>query len=53
MRTSLAVHNYSIRTLYAELSNITQLRDEVATGTAEDPAKRVHRPKGQLRRTRD
>jgi DNA-binding PadR family transcriptional regulator len=53
MRTSLAVHNYSIRALYAELSNIAQLRDEVAVGTAEDPAKRVDRPKGQLRRTRD
>jgi len=53
MRTSLAVLNYSIRSLYAELSNITQLRDEVAVGTTEDPAKRVHRPKGQLRRTRD
>jgi len=52
MRTSLAVLNYSIRSLYAELSNITQLRDEVAIGTAEDPAKRVDRPKGQLRRTR-
>jgi DNA-binding PadR family transcriptional regulator len=51
MRTSLAVHNYSIRALYAELSNITQLRDEIAVGTAEDPAKRVDRPKGQLRRT--
>lgn len=53
MRTSLAVLNYSIRSLYAELSNITQLRDEVAVGTTEDPAKRVHRPKGQLRRTHD
>jgi DNA-binding PadR family transcriptional regulator len=53
MRTSLAVHNYSIRALYAELSNITQLRDEIAVGTAEDPAKRVDRPKGQLRRTHD
>ena len=53
MRTSLAVLNYSIRSLYAELSNITQLRDEVAVGTVEDPANRVHRPKGQLRRTHD
>ena len=53
MRTSLAVLNYSIRSLYAEVSNITQLRDEVAIGTDEDPAKRVDRPKGQLRRTRD
>jgi len=53
MRTSLAVLNYSIRSLYAELSNITQLRDEVAVGSADDPAKRVHRPKGQLRRSHD
>jgi DNA-binding PadR family transcriptional regulator len=53
MRTSLAVLNYSIRSLYAELSNITQLRDEVAVGTVKDPAKRVHRPKGQLRRAQD
>jgi hypothetical protein len=53
MRMSLAVLNYSIRALYAELSNIAQLRDEVAVGTAEDPARRVHRPEGQLRRTRD
>jgi len=53
MRTSLAVLNYSIRALYAELSNIAQLRDEISVGTAEDPANRVDRPKGQLRRTRD
>jgi DNA-binding PadR family transcriptional regulator len=53
MRTSLAVLNYSIRALYAELSNIAQLRDEISIGTAEDPARRVDRPKGQLRRTRD
>jgi hypothetical protein len=53
MQTSLAVLNYSMRSLYAELSNITQLRDEVAIGTAEDPVKRVDRPKGQLPRTRD
>jgi DNA-binding PadR family transcriptional regulator len=51
LRTSLAVLNYSIRALYGELSNIAQLRDEISVGTAEDPALRVHRPKGQLRRT--
>ena len=36
--------------LYGELSNIVQLRDEIALGTSEDPVRRVHRPKGQLRR---
>jgi hypothetical protein len=45
----MAVLNYSIRALYGELSNIAQLRDEISLGTAEDPARRVHRPKGQLR----
>jgi DNA-binding PadR family transcriptional regulator len=53
MRASLAVLNYSIRALYAELSNIAQLRDEIAIGTEEDPARRVHRTEGQLRRNRD
>ena len=51
LRSSLAVLNYSIRALYGELSNIAQLRDELATGTASDPVLRVHRPKGQLRRS--
>ncbi len=51
LRSSLAVLNYSIRSLYGELSNIQQLRDEISVGTAEDPALRVHRPKGQLRRS--
>jgi hypothetical protein len=32
------------------LSNIEQLRDEIARGTAQDPVKRVKRPKGQMRR---
>jgi DNA-binding PadR family transcriptional regulator len=50
LRSSMAVLNYSIRALYGELSNIQQLRDELAQGTAEDPIRRVHRPKGQLRR---
>jgi DNA-binding PadR family transcriptional regulator len=50
LRSSMAVLNYSIRALYGELSNIGQLRDELALGTAEDPIRRVHRPKGQLRR---
>ena len=44
--------NYSIRALYGELSNIAQLRDEISVGTPEDPALRVDRPKGQLRRSR-
>jgi DNA-binding PadR family transcriptional regulator len=49
-RISLAVLDYAIRGLYAELSNIEQLRDEIAAGTARDPVKRVTRPKGQIRR---
>jgi hypothetical protein len=49
-RISLAVLDYSIRGLYAELSNIEQLRDEVARGTEGDPVRRVKRPKGQIRR---
>ncbi|HEX4557666.1 MAG TPA: MarR family transcriptional regulator [Mycobacterium sp.] len=53
LRSSLAVLNYSIRALYGELSNIQQLRDEISAGTDEDPVRRVHRPKGQLRRSRD
>jgi DNA-binding PadR family transcriptional regulator len=52
LRSSLAVLNYSIRALYGELSNIQQLRDELAVGTTEDPIRRVDRPKGQLRRAR-
>ena len=48
-RFSFAVLDYSIRGLYAELSNIAQLRDEISLGTAEDPIRRVHRRKGQLR----
>lgn len=52
LRSSLAVLNYSIRALYGELSNIQQLRDELAVGTTEDPTRRVDRPKGQLRRAR-
>jgi DNA-binding PadR family transcriptional regulator len=51
LRSSLAVLNYSIRGLYGELSNIQQLRDELAAGTAADPIRRVDRPKGQLRRS--
>lgn len=50
LRFQLATLNYAIRGLYAELSNIQQLRDEIARGTAEDPVRRVARPKGQLRR---
>jgi hypothetical protein len=49
-RISLAVLDYSIRGLYAELSNIEQLRDEISSGTTRDPIKRVTRPKGQIRR---
>jgi DNA-binding PadR family transcriptional regulator len=49
-RFSLAVLDYSIRGLYAELSNIEQLRDEIATGTTRDPVSKVKRPKGQMRR---
>lgn len=49
-RFSLAVLDYAIRGLYSEISNISQLRDEIATGTTRDPVKRVRRPKGQIRR---
>ena len=50
LRFKLATLNYAIRGLYAELSNIEQLRDEIARGTAQDPARRVGRPKGRIRR---
>lgn len=49
-RYSFAVLDYAIRGLYAEISNIQQLRDEIAGGTTRDPANRVRRPKGQIRR---
>lgn len=49
-RYSFAVLDYAIRGLYAEISNISQLRDEIATGTTRDPVKRVRRAKGQIRR---
>ena len=49
-RFSFAVLDYSIRGLYAELSNIAQLRDEIADGTTRDPIRRVRRSKGQMRR---
>jgi DNA-binding PadR family transcriptional regulator len=49
-RYSFAVLDYAIRGLYAEISNITQLRDEIASGTTRDPVKRVRRSKGQIRR---
>jgi DNA-binding PadR family transcriptional regulator len=49
-RYSFAVLDYAIRGLYAEISNITQLRDEIASGTTRDPVQRVRRPKGQIRR---
>lgn len=49
-RYSFAVLDYAIRGLYAELSNIAQLRDEIAAGTTQDPAKRVRRTRGQIRR---
>ncbi|OBH93364.1 MarR family transcriptional regulator [Mycobacterium sp. E2733] len=49
-RFSFAVLDYAIRGLYAELSNIAQLRDEIATGTPRDPVRRVRRSKGQIRR---
>jgi DNA-binding PadR family transcriptional regulator len=49
-RYSFAVLDYAIRGLYAEISNITQLRDEIAAGTTRDPVKRVRRSKGQIRR---
>ncbi|MGV0070882.1 MarR family transcriptional regulator [Mycobacterium colombiense] len=49
-RYSFAVLDYAIRGLYAEISNISQLRDEIAVGTTRDPVKRVRRPKGQIRR---
>lgn len=49
-RFSFAVLDYAIRGLYAEISNITQLRDEIASGTTRDPVKRVRRSKGQIRR---
>jgi hypothetical protein len=49
-RFSFVVRDYAIRGLYAEISNIAQLRDELAGGTARDPVKRVRRPEGQIRR---
>jgi DNA-binding PadR family transcriptional regulator len=49
-RCSFAVFDYAIRGLYAEISNIQQLRDEIATGTTRDPIQRVRRSKGQMRR---
>lgn len=49
-RYSFAVLDYAIRGLYAEISNISQLRDEIAAGTTRDPVKRVRRSKGQIRR---
>ena len=49
-RFSFAVLDYAIRGLYAEISNIQQLRDEIASGTTRDPVKRVRRSKGQIRR---
>lgn len=49
-RFSFAVLDYAIRGLYAEISNITQLRDEIASGTSRDPVRRVRRSKGQIRR---
>ena len=49
-RFSFAVLDYAIRGLYAEISNIEQLRDEIAAGTTRDPAKRARRSKGQIRR---
>jgi DNA-binding PadR family transcriptional regulator len=49
-RYSFAVLDYAIRGLYAEISNISQLRDEIAGGTTRDPVKRVRRSKGQIRR---
>lgn len=49
-RVSFAILDYAIRGLYAEISNITQLRDELAAGTSRDPVKRVRRAKGQIRR---
>ncbi|GFG98496.1 hypothetical protein MTIM_43750 [Mycobacterium timonense] len=49
-RYSFAVLDYAIRGLYAEISNISQLRDEIAAGTSRDPVKRVRRSKGQIRR---
>jgi DNA-binding PadR family transcriptional regulator len=52
-RISLAVLDYAIRGLYAELSSIELLRDDIASGTARDPVKRVKRPKGQIRRRVD
>ena len=52
LRFARAVLNYSIRALYEELSNITQLQDEISSGTQADPARRVHRTKGTVRRRR-
>ncbi|OBK45340.1 PadR family transcriptional regulator [Mycobacterium sp. 1081908.1] len=49
-RCLFAVLDYAIRGLYAEISNIAQLRDEIARGTSRDPVKRVRRTKGQIRR---
>ena len=43
-RFKLAALNYSIRGLYAELSNIEQLRDEISRGTGQDPLRRAAGP---------
>ena len=52
LRFARAVLNYSIRGLYDEMSNIAQLHDEISRGTEADPARRVHRTKGTVRRRR-
>jgi DNA-binding PadR family transcriptional regulator len=45
-----AVAGYVLRSFYAEIANATQLRDEISRGTAADPAAKVKRKKGTVRR---
>jgi DNA-binding PadR family transcriptional regulator len=52
LRYPHAVQGYVLRSLYAEIMNAQQLRDEIARGTPADRAERVHRESGQVRRRR-
>jgi len=48
IRNALAVQNYLSRSLYSEILNCEQLRDELARGTNQDPVARVNRRPGAL-----
>jgi len=47
-RNAMAVQNYLFRSLYSEILNCEQLRDELARGTSQDPISRVNRQPGAL-----